>query len=264
MTGMPIWFELMTPDPDAVRDFYRAVVGWEIGASGMTAGGGNNDYRAIGRSDGGMAGGVLGMSQDMIDHGAKPGWVAYFHVDDVPAALAQLEAMGGKTWMGPRTVEVGTMAMVADPQGAPFYVMDPTPPADRPDAKSDLWDREKAQRCRWIELITSDAPAARDFYRDLLGWQFNDVMPMGERGDYLFIDHEGNRLGAISPWIGEGQPPMWRFYFGVAEIDAAFAAAKANGGTILQEPHEVPGGDHTFVVIDPAGAQVAFVGPKGA
>jgi len=99
MTGMPIWFELMTVDPDAVRDFYRAVVGWEIGASGMTAGGGDNDYRAIQRSDGGMAGGVLGMGQDMIDHGAKPGWVAYFHVDDVPAALAQLEGMGGKTWM---------------------------------------------------------------------------------------------------------------------------------------------------------------------
>jgi predicted enzyme related to lactoylglutathione lyase len=264
MTGMPIWFELMTVDPDAVRDFYRAVVGWEIGASGMTAGGGDNDYRAIQRSDGGMAGGVLGMGQDMIDHGAKPGWVAYFHVDDVPAALAQLEGMGGKTWMGPRTVEVGTIAMVADPQGAPFYVMDPTPPADRPDAKSDVWDREKAQRCRWIELITADAPAAREFYRDLLGWQFNDVMPMGERGDYLFIDHDGHRLGAISPWIGEGQPPMWRFYFGVAEIGAAFEAAKANGGTVMQEPHEVPGGDHTFVVTDPAGAQVAFVGAKGA
>jgi predicted enzyme related to lactoylglutathione lyase len=264
MTGMPIWFELMTPDPGAVREFYRAVVGWEVGPAGMTAGSGKMDYRAIQRSDGGMAGGVLGLNQGMIDGGAKPGWLAYFHVDDVPAAVARVEELGGKTWMAPRTTDVGTMAMVADAQGAPFYLMDPTPPADRPDTKSDVWDREKPEHCRWIELITSDAPAARDFYRELLGWQFNDAMPMGERGDYLFIDHKGNRLGAISPWIGEGQPPMWRLYFGVADVGAAFEAAKAQGATVRQEPHEVPGGDSTFVVADPAGAAVAFVGSKGA
>jgi predicted enzyme related to lactoylglutathione lyase len=263
MTGMPIWFELMTPDPDRVRDYYRAVVGWEIPASGGPVGTGANDYRPIQRRDGGMAGGVLKLSQDMLDHGAKPGWLTYFHVADVPAAVAEIERLGGKTWMGPRTIEVGTMAMVSDPQGAPFYVMDPIPPAGNPDAKSDVWDREKAGHCRWIELATPDAPAAKEFYRTLLGWEFRDVMPMGAMGDYLFIRHEGEQLGAISPAMHEGRPPMWLCYFGVEEVGAALEAAKANGGTVLNGPHEVPGGQHVFLTTDPAGAPVAFVGPKG-
>ncbi|MBV9252504.1 MAG: VOC family protein [Acetobacteraceae bacterium] len=264
MPGRPIWFELMTPDPDAVRDFYRAVVGWEIPPSGSPVGTGHMDYRMIQRSDGGMAGGVLKMSQDMIDHGGKPGWMTYFEVDDVPAAIAQIEQAGGKTFMPPQTMEVGTIAMVGDPQGAPFYVMNPTPPADRPNAKSDVWDAMADERCRWIELATTDAPAAREFYRDLLGWEFRDVMPMGPAGDYLFIRHGDEQLGAISPIMREGMPPFWLCYFGVHEASAAHVAALANGGTQVGDPHEVPGGLFVFTAVDPAGALVAFVGPKGA
>ena len=264
MTGMPIWYELMTPDIDAVRDFYRAVIGWEIPASGSPVGTGAMDYRAIQRADGGMAGGALQMSQDMLDHGARPGWLAYFHVEDVPATVARLEALGGKTHMPPRTIDVGTMAMVSDPQGAPFYVMDPIPPADNPDARSDVWDRAKAGHCRWNELSTSDAPAALEFYSDLLSWVSPDKMPMGERGDYHFIRAENQRIGAISPWLNEGQQPAWLFYLGVGDIGRAHEAAKANGGTNVGDPHEVPGGDHVFSANDPTGARVAFVGPKGA
>ena len=263
MTGMPIWYELMTLDIDAVREFYRAVIGWEIPASGSPVGTGAMDYRAIQRADGGMAGGALQMSQDMLDHGARPGWLAYFHVDDVAAAVAQVESLGGKTHMPPRTIDVGTMAMVADPQGAPFYLMAPVPPADRPDAKSDVWDREKAEHCRWIELATTDAPAAREFYTRLLGWKSDNAMPMGAAGDYLFVECEGNAIGAINPMIRQGQPPMWLLYFGVDSIARAIEAAKANGGTVIHGPHEVPGGDHVFVAADPARATIAFVGPKG-
>jgi len=263
MTGMPIWYELMTPDPEAVRDFYRAVGGWQIGQSGSPAASGPNDYRMIQRSDGGNLGGVLAMSQDMLDHGAKPGWLIYFHVTDVPAACATLERNGGKTWMGPRDIGAGTIAMVADPQGAPFYVMDPRPPAEQPDAKSDVFDEAKAGHCRWNELATSDAPGALEFYIDLLGWKSPDKMPMGPRGDYHFIRAEDRRIGAISPFLGEGEQPAWLVYLGVEDIDRAHAAAKANGGGNVGDPHEVPGGDWIFTANDPAGARLAFVGPKG-
>jgi predicted enzyme related to lactoylglutathione lyase len=142
--------------------------------------------------------------------------------------------------------------------------MDPTPPPDRPDARSDVWDRATAGHCRWIELTTTDAPAAREFYRELLGWEFNETMPLGAAGDYLFIHHEGERLGAISPMIRDGQPPLWLLYFGVDDVGAAVDAAEANGGTVINGPHQVPGGEHIFVTTDPAGATVAFVGPQGA
>ena len=56
--GAFIWYELMTDDPAGAKAFYDAVVGWTVQAEGglMPSG---TEYRAIGRSDGGMAGGVL-------------------------------------------------------------------------------------------------------------------------------------------------------------------------------------------------------------
>jgi predicted enzyme related to lactoylglutathione lyase len=262
MTGMPIWYELMTHDPAAVAAFYRAVGGWDIPAAGNAMPNGS-EYREIKRSDGGNLGGVLTLTQPMREGGATPGWIPYFHVEGVEDACTAVEAMGGKTHMPPTSMHVGTLAMVADAQGAPFYLMDPIPPANDPNARSDVFDEAKAGHCRWNELATTDAPAARDLYSSVLGWEFNDAMPMGERGDYLFIDCEGRRIGAINPWIGENQPPMWLLYLGVDSIARALQAAQANGGTVINGPHEVPGGEHVFIATDPAGARVGFVGSRG-
>jgi predicted enzyme related to lactoylglutathione lyase len=199
----------------------------------------------------------------MIAGGARPGWLAYFHVADVAATVARVEALGGKTHMPPRTIDVGTMAMVSDPQGAPFYVMAPTPPPDQPDAKSDVFDEAKPGHCRWNELSTTDAAGALEFYSDVFGWVSTSKMPMGEHGDYLFIACEDRNIGAINPWLNEGQQTMWLFYLGVDDVDRAHAAAKANGGTDVGDPHDVPGGDRIFTATDPGGARIAFAGPKG-
>ena len=263
MTGMPIWYELMTPDANGVADFYRAVGGWEIPAAGNAMPNGS-EYREIKRPDGGNLGGVLTITPAMAEGGARAGWIPYFHVKGVEDAVARGEAMGATTHMAPTKMHVGTLAMIADPQGAPFYLMDPIPPASDPNARSDVFDEAKAGHCRWNELSTTDAPAALDFYRELLGWESKDKMPMGERGDYLFVDAEGRRIGAISPWLNEGQQPAWLLYLGVDDIGRAHQAAKTNGGTNVGDPHEVPGGDNVFSVNDPIGARIAFVGPKGA
>ncbi len=268
MAGMPIWYELMTPDPAGVAAFYRAVGNWEIPAEGNAMPNGS-EYREIKRADGGHLGGVLTLTPAMADGGARPGWIPYFHVQLVEDAVARAVDHGGTVHMPATEMHVGTLAMVADPQGAPFYLMDPTPPADNPDARSDVWDARKAGHCRWNELATSDAPAAKEFYTKLLGWTSENSMPMGDAGEYLFIECEGNTIGAINPMLGgtawgqAGQPPMWMLYLGVDSINRAIGAAKENGGHIIHGPHEVPGGEHVFVATDPAGAVIAFVGPKG-
>ena len=59
--GSFIWYELMTPDPDAVRAFYQAVVGWTISPADPQNPSGQ-DYRMLGRADGTHAGGVLRLS----------------------------------------------------------------------------------------------------------------------------------------------------------------------------------------------------------
>jgi len=131
--GSFIWYELMTPDPAGSKRFYDAVVaGWTIEAQPS----GDMDYRMITRSDGGNSGGVLRLTEEMQGHGARPCWLGYLGVPDVDAAVARVEEDGGRTLMPGHDIRgVGRIAMVTDPDGAPFYLMTPTAPAGRPDAE---------------------------------------------------------------------------------------------------------------------------------
>jgi len=261
--GRPIWYELMTPDPGAVRPFYRAVLGWDIPEDRVSTPTGH-PYWMIGRADGGFAGGVLLLTPEMTVGGARPGWLPYFHVADVAAAVDKAAGLGAKVWLPPMDTEHGTMAMLGDPQGASFYVMDPVPPADHPEAASDVFKAKAPGHCAWNELETTDEPGATAFYTALFGWNADNAMPMGDKGDYRFIEAGGEPIGAINPWMADYMKVGWLPYFGVADIDAAKAAAENSGGTVTHDIHEVPGGDMIFTATDPAGAPVGFVGPKGA
>jgi predicted enzyme related to lactoylglutathione lyase len=55
---------------------------------------------------------------------------------------------------------------------------------------------------------------------------------------------------------------MWNFYIGVDDIDRAHAAVTANGGTIMAEPMQVPGGEFVVNGVDPQGAAFGLVGPR--
>ena len=260
LQGSHVWYELMTADPDGATAFYGAVVpGWKVGQPI----GGDQDYRMIERSDGGFGGGVLRITDEMASHGARPIWLGYIGVDNVDDTVAQVEAKGGKTLMPAFDIPQGRIAMVADPQGAPFYVMKPVPPAGQPDAQSDLFSPREEQRVGWNELATSDADAALDFYTSLFGWEKGDAMPMGEAGSYQFINRGGEMIGAIFP-IQAGalkdEQPHWRHYIRVPSIAASKAAAEEAGGTIRVGPMEVPGGDHILIGTDPQGAEFALVG----
>jgi predicted enzyme related to lactoylglutathione lyase len=261
LQGSHIWYELMTTDPDGAKRFYEAIV------PGLTVGDrlpGDLDYRMIGRSDGGSLGGVLGLTEEMRSNGANPVWLGYVGVDDVDATVSRIKAKGGKVLMPAFDIPQGRIAMVADPQGNPFYVMKPIPPAGQEDKQSDVFSPTEEQRVAWNELSTADPVAARSFYGELFGWTSDEFMPMGERGEYRFLAHNSQTIGAIYHPQNEGlagkKDTGWRYYIRVPSMSKAAEAAKSGGGTIASGPHEVPGGDHIIIGIDPQGAEFALVG----
>lgn len=262
--GSFIWYELMTPDPDAIAPFYAAVVGWRIPPAEPQVAGGM-DYRMLGRADGKFAGGVLRLSLDMLRHGARPLWIGYLHTPHVDRALDAIVADGGKVQMPATDLpNVGRIAMVSDPQGAPFYLMTPVPPPGQPDATSDVFDRHAQQRVNWNELASPDLTASKVFYGRHFGFEFKESMHMGPMGEYCFIDHHGQRLGAVMQRQNDRQPVAWLFYIGVPSIEAARRAIEAHGGRVLLGPHEVPTGEWIVVATDPAGALFGLTGPRGA
>jgi uncharacterized protein len=261
-----IWYELMTPDAKASEAFYGPMLSWSFG--------GGDDYREITASEGGV-GGLLQLTPAMTAGGAHPAWVGYILVDDVDAMVASIEQGGGKTYMPARDMEgIGRFAMVTDPQGAPFYVMKPVPPAgvDDPTSHAFSYDRPRMGHCAWNELATSDVEGAKHFYGQRFGWVKDGEMDMGPMGTYEFLRHTGRApdgsppgqgmLGAVYPMVPEDPQPHWLFYFRVPDIDAGVAHIEANGGHIHQGPAEVPGGEFTLTAADPQGAYFGLVGGR--
>jgi predicted enzyme related to lactoylglutathione lyase len=187
--------------------------------------------------------------------------MGYVGVEDVDATVRRVEAKGGKAVMPPFDIPQGRIAMVADPQGNPLYVMKPVPPANNPDAQSDVFSAYDEQRVGWNELSTTDPGAARSFYGDLFGWTSEDFMPMGEFGEYRFFAHQGTTIGAVCG-VMPGGSGGWRYYIRVPSITAAVEAVKTGGGKVSMGPHEVPGGDFIIIGDDPQGATFALAGKQ--
>ncbi|MCC2977936.1 VOC family protein [Sphingomonas sp. PL-96] len=246
--GFPIWYELLTPDPDGARGFYEAVIGWTVGAPMSDA----MDYRLIDTGEG-EVGGIARLTPEMP--GAKPGWLFYIGVDDVDAAVTRIEQAGGAVHEPPQTIAgVGGLALVVDPQGIPFYVM-----RGEMDEASHAWQANGPGKCGWNELTTPDQARALAFYAEVFGWAYPDRMPMGDMGDYVFVEAGGETIGAIMQRPADAPPGGWQFYFRAAEIDAAAAAVVASGGTVDMGPMDVPGDERIIVATDPHGAQFGVV-----
>jgi predicted enzyme related to lactoylglutathione lyase len=258
--GTFIWYELITPDLDGAKRFYDAVVGWDIEAQSSMPG---MDYRMIRRSDGGNAGGAMPLSDEMRSHGARPVWLGYISVDDVDSTVSAIEVDGGKTMMPAWDIpDVGRIAMVTDPQGAPFYAMTARPQAGQEDKVSDVFSVDEAQHVRWNELSTTDSDAAIAFYGKHFGWSHEGDMDMGEMGKYRFIQHDGVMIGAVMPKMPQMPISLWSYYIGVDDIDRAAGEVQSGGGQILNGPMEIPGGEFALNAMDPQGAAFGLVGPR--
>jgi uncharacterized protein len=265
--GSWIWYELLASDAHVAKRFYEAVVGWSITLDAVPTADPGVAYALIDNPDGGKTGGMLTITADMAAQGARPAWIGYIGVDDCAATLDAVVAHGGKVWMPLTTLDVGTIAMVSDPSGAPFYIMTPTPPPGAP--PSTAYAREQAGRCGWNELYSGNAAQAIAFYTDLFGWALPGSMDMGAFGTYQFIgrpDASGEvaAMGAIMPKPPQVPVPHWNHYFRVGDIGVARATVEAQGGRVLNGPMEVPGGEWILQGQDPQGAFFSLVGTGAA
>jgi predicted enzyme related to lactoylglutathione lyase len=119
--GTLCWNELMTSDVDAALPFYEKLFGWK--RNRVTAGEVEyNELQLDGRGVGGaMASPVAGMPAV---------WGVYFAVDDCDKAVETASANGGTVLHEPLDIQPGRFAVLADPAGAVFNVLELTEPGD--------------------------------------------------------------------------------------------------------------------------------------
>jgi predicted enzyme related to lactoylglutathione lyase len=104
------WNELASRDPDASAAFYSDLFGWTIAPFE------GSSFRYLIIANGDQANG--GMRD--LPPGTSPQWLVYFGADDVEAALAKIEELGGAKLAGPIAFGPGAIGVARDPQGAMF------------------------------------------------------------------------------------------------------------------------------------------------
>ena len=146
--GTPSWIELCSPDTDAATRFYGELMDWsatEPGSPPETGG-----YQMF-QQDGKSVGGLMGHMQE----GQPTAWATYVSVADADETAAKVKASGGSIVLEPMDVmDIGRMALFADPTGAVFGVWQP-----KTFAGADLVN-EPNSLC-WNELMTRDAESGQ-------------------------------------------------------------------------------------------------------
>ena len=260
--GNPCWYELGTGDLQGASDFYARIFGWEIADSGMEG------YQySLAKSDGDMVAGLMRNSDQVGNPAAN--WLIYFAVDDCDRSAGEVKSASGTIQKGPDDIPgTGRYAVVADPQGAFFGLLQPDmsqmSEADRVKAEAGegAFNQKKAGHGNWSELMSTDPAAALDFYTGLFGWTKGEAMDMGAMGAYQLIRRNGVDIGAIMG-LGNSPRPAWLPYFGVAgTVTKTVDAIRSAGGKLHHGPVEVPGPAYIAVAQDPQGAWFAVVGAE--
>ncbi|MFD4244365.1 VOC family protein [Streptomyces sp. NPDC058525] len=259
--GSPNWVDLGTPDMDAAAGFYAGLFGWDFRAGGEEVGG-YGTFHLRGKT---VAGGMA------VPAGQAPAaWQVYFQTADADATAAAVTKAGGTVAFEPMDVmDLGRMAIFADPEGVGFGVWQPR-------ANKGLGAVTEVGSLCWTELYTNDLDAAAEFYHEVLGWQLGGV-PY-EDGTYTTVRPAGTTdeasCGGMVPLssdpVEDVLRPYWTPYFEVADCDAVAAKAGQAGGSVRLAPVTLEGVGRMAKLADPAGARFAVMagaaapGPEGA
>ncbi len=120
--GTILWRDLTVENAEAVRDFYKLVIGWDSKPEDM---GGYEDYHMIAPSTGDSAAGICharGTNSDL-----PPQWLVYVIVEDVDVCATKCREAGGEVVAGPRDMGAGRFCVIRDPAGAVLALYDPEP-----------------------------------------------------------------------------------------------------------------------------------------
>lgn len=115
----------------------------------------------------------------------------------------------------------------------------------------------------WIDLMTSDVAAARRFYADLFGWEY-ETGDDEKYGGYVMARKNGRSVAGMMQKDDSqaGMPDAWTTYLRVDDAAATAKAVEAHGGQVHMPPMDVPEQGHMAIFGDAAGAVVGVWQPR--
>jgi len=112
----------------------------------------------------------------------------------------------------------------------------------------------------FVELVTPDIAAAKQFYGELFGWTFRDIQAGAKEYAEAYLDgHPVAGLFHKELPTGAQRRPGWLSFIAVRDVDAAKEAALRNGAKLLFGPRSISNLGRRAVFADPQGAVFAVL-----
>lgn len=117
--GEICWRELATKDLKKAMDFYSQLFGWKLPQTKVTP----MDYKEI-QIDDVAYGGMMEINESWGENPPPSHWNTYIAVENADETAEKIKANGGNVKVPPFDAPgVGRIAMVSDPAGAPFAII---------------------------------------------------------------------------------------------------------------------------------------------
>ena len=113
----------------------------------------------------------------------------------------------------------------------------------------------------WMDLLTGDVRAAAGFYEEVFNWNFE----YSQDGSYAYATENGKPVASIASYDEDVEETegQWLASISVPDVDAATAKVRANGGTVLEDPEDLPGRGRYVLIEDPTGAVLMLLRANG-
>ena len=194
-------------------------------------------------------------------------WMPHIQVADVAASVGRALDLSGSELMHAKDDDGESQwAVLRDPNGAAFGIIPVVSAEAFPPIESIASsDAAAPVGCiSWLDLTVSDAPATRDFYRQVVDWSVQDVEmeDASERyADYNMLGDDGSPAAGVchARGVNLGLPPIWMIYLPVGDLAESLRRVQEGGGKVIKATRGSDGHYAYAAVQDPVGACLALV-----
>ena len=250
LTGKLIWFDLLTTDLAAAKQFYGPVFGWSF--ADVPASKGRFSVVSVGNER------IAGMYQRSGREKNTPTthWLIFISVPNAGAALRYTKSHGGQLISGPTAVpDRGTHVVMRDPQGALFAVL-------KSDSGDPIDDPAQPGEILWADLFVPKPVDAAGFYHGLVGWNA-EKRDSRAGAEHLVVSAGGFSRAGITILPPGATQPGWLPYVQVENVAATLKRVTSAGGKILVPPNPDVLGGRLAIIADPQGGAIGVVNWTG-
>lgn len=229
-----VWHDLLSPDALRSRQFMEGVLGWKTKTG--------NTYSTLYGRRGQVVGGIFD-TQAMDWNLRAGGWLLSMSTSDLDATLKKILDKGGRLLQPAQDIpDRGHSALVADPQGAVFNLVELSPSQESGESvDSDTWI--------WYELITAQPAVAAAWYANVFQLEVVDL-----DGGRKLLKKDGVDIATVSVNSFEDSRNQWLAVVAVNDFENTVVNVSREGGRVALVLPSPAGNGKLALVQDPTGA----------